>query len=274
MRAIVVDDEVRALKLMKFMLSGMDDVELAAEFRNCNEALDYIKSPDTEKIDILFLDIEMPVLDGISLAGELKKLSKPPKVVFVTGYEKHAYAAWKAEAVDFLLKPYEKEDIRHAIDRCKNFHRTEKFSKVEIKCFPSFDLFVNGTPVNFRSKKSKELLAYLVHCQGKWVNTGDIVYYVFGGRDEEQAKKYYNVVSYRLRRTLAEVGISSILQMDYGKCRINPEDIICDYYQYLDGEAQLFLGSYMQQYSWAEPMAATMLETKGKFDKSKETTNL
>lgn len=274
MKVMMVDDEARALNLMRFMLSDMDDVELAAEFQNCNEALEYLRSPDTVKIDILFLDIEMPGIDGVSMAEELKKLSKPPRIVFVTGYEKHAYAAWKAEAVDFLLKPYEKEDIRHAIDRCKSFRRTGDISKIEIKCFPSFDLFVNDVPVKFRNKKAKELLAYLVHCQGKWVITGDIVYDVFGGQDEEQAKKYYNVVAYRLRRTLAEEGIGSILQIDYGKCRIDTDNIVCDYYRYLRGESELFTGSYMQQYSWAEPAAATMLERKQKLDKSKESTFL
>ena len=91
------------------------------------------------------------------------------------------------------------------------------------------------------------------------MDTGSIVFDIFGGQDEEPGKKYYNVVSYRLRRTLAEEGISDLLEVEYGKCRIRAERIFCDYYSYLEGNEELFLGSYMQQYSWAEPTLATML---------------
>ena len=258
MKAIVVDDEERALKLMSAMLSTMEGVELVKMFKNSYDALEYLKIQGVG-IDILFLDVEMPGMDGIAMAGELMKQPMPPKIVFVTGYEKYAYAAWEAEAVDYLLKPYRKADIRHAIERCKSFSRPAMARWIEVKCFPGFELFLDKDPVKFHNKKAKELLAYLIHNRGEWVDTGSIVFDIFGGQDEEQGKKYYNVVSYRLRRTLAEEGISDLLEVEYGKCRIRAEHIYCDYYSYLEGNEELFLGSYMQQYSWAEPTLATML---------------
>lgn len=259
MKAVLVDDEERALSLLASMLSGIEDVEVAAKFKNAYDALEYIKSIG-ERIDILFLDVEMPGMDGIAMAGELKKMPVPPKIVFVTGYQKYSYAAWEVEAVDYLLKPYHKVDLLHAIERCKSFRRVGMCHEIEAKCFPTFELFVDGKPVKFHNKKAKELLAYLIHCKGKWVETGNIVYTVFGEQDEERGKKYYNVISYRLRLTLAEAGIPELVEVEYGKCRICPEHLLCDYYSYLEGKYELFQGSYMQQYSWAEPTVAVMTE--------------
>ncbi|MCD2493256.1 response regulator [Lacrimispora sp. NSJ-141] len=258
MKAIIVDDEIRAVRLLATLLSSIEEVEIAAEFNNSYEALEYIQNFRGE-IDILFLDVEMPGLDGISMAGELMKMPDPPRIVFVTGYAKYAYEAWEVEAVDYILKPYRKANIIHALERCKSFRRAGSPHKVEARCFPDFDLFVDGNPVNFPNKKAKELLAYLVHCEGKWVATGQIVYDIFGERDEEKGKKYYNVVSYRLRRTLAEEGISDLLEVEYGKCRVHSKRLSCDYYRYLEGKHELFQGNYMQQYSWAEPAVAMML---------------
>ncbi|KMZ53557.1 response regulator [Dorea sp. D27] len=266
MKAIIVDDEKRALNLMASMLSVIEDVELEAEFQSPYEALDYIKTHG-EGVDILFLDVEMPGMDGIFMAGELLRLPCPPKIVFVTGYEKYAYAAWEAEAVDYLLKPYRQADVRHAVERCKSFSRAGTAHRIEVKCFPAFELFVDGSPVKFPNKKAKELLAYLIHNKGNWVETGNIVYNIFGEQDEEQGKKYYNVVSYRLRRTLAEEGVSGLMEVEYGKCRVRTECFICDYYRYLDGREELFDGDYMQQYSWAEPTVATLVSRKEKVNK-------
>ena len=266
MKAIIVDDEERALNLLSAILSDIEDVELEDMFKSPYEALDYIKT-HREGVDILFLDVEMPGMDGIFMAGELLRLPCPPKIVFVTGYEKYAYAAWEVEAVDYLLKPYRKSDVHHAVERCKSFSRVGTANRIEAKCFPAFELYVDGNPVNFPNKKAKELLAYLIHNKGNWVEIGDIVYNIFDEQDEGQGKKYYNVVSYRLRRTLAEEGVSNLMEVDYGKCRVRSERFLCDYYRYLDGNEDLFGGDYMRQYSWAEPTVATMLSRKEKVKK-------
>ena len=71
-------------------------------------------------------------------------------------------------------------------------------------------------------------------------HTGVLSLIYLAGQDEEQGKKYYNVESYRLRRTLAEEGISDLLEVEYGKCRICAEHIYCDYYSYLEGNEELF----------------------------------
>lgn len=261
MNAIAVDDEQRALRMMQVMFREIEEVKLEAVFSSAAGALDYLQG---HKVDVVFLDVSMPGRDGISLAREIRAMPCPPKLVFVTGHEEYALDAWGVDAVDYILKPYRLEHIRHAIARCKSFGPAGAGHTVEARCFPGFDLFVDGIPLKFHNKKAKELLAYLVHCQGEWVATDQIVYNLFTDQDEEAGKKYYNVISYRLRRSLTDAGIGHILETDYGKSRVCADQISCDYYSYLEGRHELFLGDYLQEYSWAEPTVASMVQNQMK----------
>ena len=263
MKVIVVDEDVRQLNLMESILSEIEELELTAKFQSLHQALAYVRELKGVPV-LLFLDGELPESDVVSEAVELQRTCNSIKIVFTADSKEYAYAAWKAEAVDFLLKPYDKAGILHAVERYRSFGSMGNRRRIEARCFPDFSFFVDGNPVKFHNKKAKELLAYLVHHKGKWVDTASIVYDIFGEQKEELGKKYYHVVSYRLRDSLKEIGISGLMEFEYGKCRVRPEMFSCDYYEYLDGREELFEGDYMEQYSWAEPTVATMLEHQRK----------
>lgn len=255
LKVVAVDDEPRSIEMLKIMLEEIEGVRLEKSFTDSHKALTYLLNHDT---DIVFLDVEMPGIDGIMMAGKLKQMKYPPKVVYITGFTKYSLDAWKMDAMDYVLKPYRLEDIRHAISRCVTFGQGPTPQVIRAVCFPRFDLFVDGRPLTFRNKKAKELLALLVHYRGDWVDLATIIYCLFGDRDESQAKNHYNVITYRLRGSLAENGISGLVEVEYGKCRVCTDEFSCDYYEYLDGNHSLFQGDYMQQYSWAEPTVADM----------------
>ncbi|KQR65200.1 LytTR family DNA-binding domain-containing protein [Pedobacter sp. Leaf176] len=100
MTAIAIDDEPIALDIIRSHASKVPFVELNAVFTNAFEAISYLQS---NKIDLIFLDIKMPDISGIDF---LKSLTKPPMVIFTTAYTEHAVQSFELDAVDYLLKPF------------------------------------------------------------------------------------------------------------------------------------------------------------------------
>lgn len=249
MRFMIVDDEERARHLLELFLRKRSDAEEIGVFGKSREALAYASA---HPVDIAFLDIEMPELNGIDLATEFLALQHIPAVIFLTGFSQYALAAWEVEAIDFILKPFSAEDVNHGIARAVKMSNLAPRQRLEIRCFPTFQLLVDGIPVLVQHKKSTELLAYLVHHRGAWVTTNDAVAALFEDKDEEKAKNYFRLILYRLRRMLKEYGIADLLQTKAGYLRVDPHGFSCDYYDYLNGEGNLFHGEYLTEYAWAE----------------------
>lgn len=255
MRIIAVDDEVRPLNLMRILLEDMEGAELVASFSNPVDALEYVSHVP---VDLAFVDIEMPEMSGIEFAGAAAALPKPPLIVFVTAYGQYAVDAWKTDAVDYILKPYDPAQLRRALDRAAAHLSADAERRLEVRCFPGFDLLIGGKPLVFHSKRAKELLAYLIHHRGGWVSIGSLVYDLFGDLDEKSSKSHYRVILARLKQELSAAGVDDLICTDYGKIRVDIPDECCDYYRYLRGRKSLFGGEYMQEYSWAETEAARM----------------
>ena len=252
MRAIGIDDEIRPLNLLRIMLDGVEEVDYVASFSNPMDALEYLRHG---QIDLAFVDIEMPEMNGIEFAVATESLEKPPLVVFITAYSKYGVDAWSTNAIDCIFKPYDKQRLLKAIDKAEKYLRLNRSTDYEVRCFPSFDLIIDHQPLIFHSKRSKELLAYLVHYQNRWVDIGMIVYDLFGDTNEKASKSHFRVILARLRNTLKEYGLEEILKTEYGKVRADIPTDRCDYYRYLRGRKSLFTGNYMQEYSWAETEA-------------------
>ncbi|GAO44925.1 LytR/AlgR family response regulator transcription factor [Flavihumibacter petaseus] len=108
---LIVEDEPIARDIVAGYLQHHPQVRLAGSCANAIEARNFILK---EKVDILLLDINMPVLDGLSF---LRSLRQPPEIIFTTAYKEHAVAAFELEAVDYLLKPFSLERFLVAIDK-------------------------------------------------------------------------------------------------------------------------------------------------------------
>ena len=128
--------------------------------------------------------------------------------------------------------------------------------RVSIRTFGYFDVFVGGRPIAFRNKKSKELFALLVDRRGGYVTSEEAIGFLW---EDEPASPVtfarYRKVALRLKNLLEEYGIADIVEAVDGKRRIVCEKVQCDLYDYLSGReeyAQLFKGSYLSNYSWAE----------------------
>ena len=116
MRCLVVDDETSSRSRLKRLLKCHDDVAIVGEAEDGAAGLEAIlqQSPD-----LVFLDIEMPQLTGIQMLRALPESSPIPLVIFITGYDEHALAAFEANALAYLLKPVEEERLSAALDRAR-----------------------------------------------------------------------------------------------------------------------------------------------------------
>ena len=110
---IIIDDEPDAIDVLKFHLNNIPFMELKATFRDPIEALEYLQN---HSVDILFLDINMPKLSGISFP---KFLQKPPLIIFTTAYSEYALESYELKAVDYLLKPIEFDRLLKAVMKAR-----------------------------------------------------------------------------------------------------------------------------------------------------------
>jgi len=115
-KTLIVDDEPLArLRLQKMILEHPEIFEIIGEAKNGEEAVTKIES---DKPDLVFLDIQMPVLDGFEV---LKKLSYSPKVIFCTAFDEYALQAFDAHCIDYLVKPLMKERFVKTVEKLKQF---------------------------------------------------------------------------------------------------------------------------------------------------------
>lgn len=114
--AVIVDDEQLAREELAYLLKDVD-VEVLAQAKNGVEALNLIKelSPD-----LVFLDVQMPGLDGFGVIKKLAEKGLPlPQIVFSTAYDQYAVKAFEVNAVDYLLKPFDKKRVAQAVEKAR-----------------------------------------------------------------------------------------------------------------------------------------------------------
>jgi two-component system, LytTR family, response regulator LytT len=124
---IIADDEQLASDELAFLLKDFPEIELIATGRNGLEAVDLIQKLEP---DLVFLDVQMPGLDGLGVIRQLRENGlELPYFIFATAYDQYAVEAFRLEALDYLLKPIDKERLAETIDRARRY-LTEKKSAV------------------------------------------------------------------------------------------------------------------------------------------------
>jgi two-component system LytT family response regulator len=118
LQAVIVDDEIKALQSLTWELTNFsDEINVIASFTNPHDALDYLEKNTP---DCLFLDIEMPTMDGFQFIQKLTNKNFP--VVITTAYNQYALKAIKNDALDYLLKPIDTDDLEDTIAKIKKFN--------------------------------------------------------------------------------------------------------------------------------------------------------
>lgn len=253
MRIMAVDDEIMALEDFEDTCRELGITDEIVKFNNPLDALSFVAM---NKVDIAFLDIEMPVIKGIELAKRIKAFCRNVRIIFTTGYSEYALEAFSVDAVDYVMKPYDAQAIKRAYDKALLIRDEVEENHVFIKTFGYFDVFVDGKSVAFTSAKSKELLALLVDRNGGVVSTEQAISVLWEGRKyDETVQSLFRKVLKALRVSLEEAGISDILVDNRNQRSIDKTKFACDYYSLLEkgkNENTKFFGKYMEQYDWAK----------------------
>lgn len=127
MKVLVVDDEPPARARLRGLVGELSGVDAVLEAANGLDALGLVQS---ERPDVVLLDIRMPGMDGLEAARHLARMEAPPAVIFTTAYDAHALAAFEAQALDYLLKPIRRNRLEAALARAARLSRRQVNSLV------------------------------------------------------------------------------------------------------------------------------------------------
>jgi len=155
MKAIIVEDELPARIELSYFITHHSEMEIINEFNN---GLDVLKFLQQHEVDVIFLDINIPALDGLTLAKTIHQFKHKPKIIFITAYKEHAVTAFELEAFDYILKPFSENRIINTLKRLNH-------SQTEIVERP-----------HSHSNQAKETMALWHHHKLFIVNFKDIYY--------------------------------------------------------------------------------------------------
>jgi two-component SAPR family response regulator len=254
MKFVCVDDERlvldRQMKLCR-EVRGAEDVQ---GFTRSADALAWLEE---NPADICLLDIDMPDMNSLLLAAEIKKRQPDASIIFVTGFSHHAADAIRMRASGYLVKPVAREQLERETEYALSHKSAAAEAQyIEARTFGTFELLVDGETVKFKRSKAKELLAYAVALRGESVRVSKAYDAVCGdaARDPAVQKQLYIILS-SLHRTLVQYGAEGMIELEHGSIRAVPEAFGCDLYRFLDRDMDTvnrYGGAFMESYAWAD----------------------
>lgn len=200
LRCIIIDDEYLARQRLLKLLESYDEINVVAQCKNGTEAIEKI---DVKEPDIIFLDVQMPDMNGFEV---LDQLTVHPHVVFTTAYDTYAIKAFEVNAVDYLLKPFDEERMDIALKRVFKLKKEKKEAHIEDT--------VKKLMQAYEAKKSSFLSEFKIQNKGREITIyiDDIVYFKSDGN-------YIRIITDE-KKFLYRKTISSIHES------INPEDFL------------------------------------------------
>lgn len=208
MRAILVDDEPLALRFLESQLNKLNDIEVIGKFT-------YLDLNKEEKLvndtDIVFLDIEMPEVNGLELAEQLLQVKPELIIIFVTAFNEYAAEAFDLNALDYLLKPVDKDRLAKTIARIES-NKPEKTKQVQFEynilnvklCNDlSFQIEDNEHKhIKWRTTRAKDLFLYLLHNKGQTNHKATLVELFWSDLPEDSGYSQLYTAVYHIRKTI------------------------------------------------------------------------
>ncbi|WP_195574406.1 response regulator [Paenibacillus sp. 1001270B_150601_E10] len=229
MKVIIVDDERLAIKVMEKLLSEQTIVagqlEVVGTFQNPAKALEAVQH---ETVDIAFLDIEMPLIDGFHLAEQLLQLKPHLQIVFVTAYKDHAIKAFELNALDYLLKPVNVKRLSVTLERILHYSSKDEgvapsrhASIQPTLCCLQRMQYIDASGVvhefQWRTLKAPELFAYLIYHRDKTVSKEALIDLLWSEYDTKKSTTQLYTAIYQIRKILKSSGLDlSIKYQDEG----------------------------------------------------------
>ena len=219
MRVILVDDEQLALLSMEKMLNDLEGLEVIGKYMNAIIAIEQIVLTQP---DAVFLDIEMPEVNGLDVAAIIQEQSPATEIIFVTAYDQYALDAFNVQAMDYLLKPFSSGRLKKTIEllqkRIKQNIKPPPASKGNMRCMGRLQAQKVGEEsvvLRWRTTKIKELFAYLLHNRGQVVSKDILIQLLWPEIEEQKGITNLQTSIYRIRQMMKEQGLEEVLLISY-----------------------------------------------------------
>lgn len=225
MRVVLIDDEVLPMARLKTLLleNELQKVEIVGEYNDPIEAYENIKSL---RPDVIFSDIEMPELNGLELAEKVQEIQPSVEVVFITGFDRYAIDAFNIHAIDYMLKPVQKDRLHKTLTRLQlmlNDKPAQKYNSTCLKLFGELRVVTADGQVQsmkWRTAKAKEIFSYLLSRNEKSISKDALLELFWSEVDIEKSVKQLYTTIYTIRKTLKQYNLHDVqiasLQLDSG----------------------------------------------------------
>ncbi|GIP56425.1 response regulator [Paenibacillus woosongensis] len=214
MRVILVDDERLALDYLERQLMKLDEVVILGKYTNPFEAKEQILQQD---VDVIFLDISLPEINGIELAEQILEKKPDMHIVFVTAYNEHAVKAFELNALDYIVKPIIAERLAITMERVKSRRvlasKQQEVPRKEehIRLNVLRQVTIETSPGQFsimqwRTSKAQELFLYLLQHRGQLVRKSALIDLLWPEYEMDKVYSQLYTAVYHIRKTLEPFG--------------------------------------------------------------------
>ncbi len=277
MKVILVDDETLALDLLDFQINKLPNLEVIGKFNHLDIKKEFSL---LEEADLVFLDIEMPEMNGIELAERILETHTNLSIVFVTAYNHYAVQAFELNALDYVLKPAQLERLKKTMERVilKDNHQNHPLEGKNNILYINIagELTVELTKGNiefipWRTTKSQELFLYLLHHVDKTVRKSELVELLWPEFNQERAYSQLYTAIYHIRKTLKKYSDHFIIKNVGEGYNLSTKNVLIDLrewenrlnsappinietIEYYEESMNLYKGGYLQEYDylWTE----------------------
>jgi two-component system LytT family response regulator len=201
-RALIVDDEPLARQRLRTLLKGESDIEVVGECSNGHEAVAAVLELHP---DLLFLDVQMPVLDGFGVLEALGT-EQLPAVIFVTAYDTYAIRAFEVNALDYLLKPFDRDRFRKALQRARDMiskeppsYTGEQLGALLVESHPERGTAAGRPPIDRLVIKSSGRVFFLRTEEIDWIEAAGNYLRLHVGNEMHLLRDTMNNLEARLR---------------------------------------------------------------------------
>ncbi|KGX85263.1 response regulator [Pontibacillus litoralis] len=277
MKAILVDDEQLALDYLQRLLEKMGGIQVQGAYTNSVTAKKHILQ---QEVDVVFLDIHLPEINGIELAEKIIEAKPEATIVFTTAYDNYAVQAFELNAIDYLMKPIQLNRLETTMERIKQLNGLKRpieaskhqFLRVHVFGNLSFQL-VDGEKeiVTWRTKKGMETFLYLILHREQLVSKATLIELLWPDANPDKVYTHLYTTIYHVRKTLSKYNNHFKLKNKAEGYILRTKDVLLDVEQWKDkietlpslsdktiqmyeDAMAIYTGGYLQDYDylWAE----------------------
>ncbi len=227
-KAFIIEDEEYTLLEITEILQDTGSIRVCGAYQSPIEALEKYEN---QRPQVIFVDIEMPDMDGLTLAELLMNKNPLLKVVFITAYNHYAVQAFDINALDYILKPIDPERCEIMIKRLVKAIELESttHSSLEVKCFGDFEVNVYNIPVKWERSKAEELFAYFLANYNKKIHKEVIIENLWSDYKLSKALRILQTTVHKVRSVLAPYNEQLYIKFQDNSYILIIKDFMFDY---------------------------------------------